>query len=435
MIERYTLPRMAEIWSSDSRYRHWLEIELLVIEARAELGELDQETAARLREAARVDLDRFREIAATTHHDVYAFLQVLDEQLGDDARHFHHGLTSADLVDSALALQLRASCDVLIEDLQKLASAIKEKAFQYRDTPMIGRTHGGHAEPITFGLKLAQWYVEVSRHLARMTRLREVIGFGMVSGSVGTYAQSNPRIEEAVCRKLGLKAPAVTTQILQRDRHAEFVNGLALIGSSIARFATEIRHLARTELREVAEPIGPDQRASATMPHKRNPVLCERVCGLARVLRGYAVTAMENIDLWHERDLSHSSAERIVLPDATALLDFLVQTMTTVISGLQVFPARMRQNLAMTDEVIYSGWVLQALVDAGMYRRDAYALVQEHAWRSLDEGVPFADALAQDDRVREYLDKERLVACFSLEQALQHVDYMFKRVFSPTGES
>jgi adenylosuccinate lyase len=434
MIDRYTLPQMAKVWAPDNTLRKWLDIELLVIQARAELGELPQDVASRVAETAAIDVETVTERVKTTRHDVSAFIQVLEEQLGPESRYLHHGMTSADIIDTALALQLREAADLLSDDLARLASAIKEKAFLYRDTPMIGRTHGMHAMATTFGLKMAQWYVETQRHLARLSRLKETISFGMISGPVGTYARLNPRIEESVCRKLGLKVPAVTTQILQRDRHAEFVSGLALIGSSISRFATEIRHLSRTELREVAEPVLPGQRGASSLPHKRNPVHCERISGLARVLRGYVPVALENIDLWHERDMSHSSAERIILPDACILLDYLLQTFTSVMQGLQVFPARMLTNLGLTGGVIYSGQVLMALKDAGMPHEQAYALVQEHAIATQDEGGNFHDLLRHDGRITAVLSDEQLSACFSLEKSLQHVDYIFKRAFSPTGE-
>ena len=435
MIDRYTLPLMARIWAPESTLRKWLEIELLVIQARAELGELPQEVAARIAATATFDLESYTGHLATTHHDVSAFLLMLESQLGPDSRYLHHGMTSADIVDTALGLQLREATDLLIDDLHRLASAIKEKAFMYRDTPMMGRTHGMHAMPTTFGLKMAQWYVEVQRHLARLARLRDVVSFGMISGPVGTYARLNPWIEESVCRKLGLKVPAVTTQVLQRDRHAEFISGLALVGSSVSRFATELRHLARTELHEVAEPVLPGQRSSSAMPHKRNPVNCERISGLARVLRGYVPVALENIDLWHERDLSHSSAERIILPDASLVLDFILQTFTTVIQGLRVFPQRMLQNLSGSGGVIYSGQVLLALQEAGFPREEAYVMVAEHAQRCEDDGGSFHEALRQDPKVTDVLSEETLSACFSLETCLQHVDHIFKRAFSPTGEA
>lgn len=434
MIDRYTLPLMARIWAPENTLRKWLEIELLVIQARAELGELPQEVATRIAAQASLDAESYAKHLEATRHDVSAFLLMLESQLGADSRYLHHGMTSADIVDTALGLQLREASDLLIDDLQRLGSAIKEKAFLYRDTPMIGRTHGMHAMPTTFGLKMAQWYVEVQRHLARLYRLRDVVSFGMVSGPVGTYARLNPRIEEFVCRKLGLKVPAVTTQILQRDRHAEFVSGLALIGSSISRFATELRHLSRSEVHEVAEPQSPGQRSSSAMPHKRNPVHCERISGLARVLRGYVPTALENIDIWHERDVSHSSAERIILPDSTFVLDFILQSFTGIIQGLQVYPQRMLVNLSESGGLIYSGQVLLALQDAGMPREEAYAIVQAHAVHVQDEGGSFHEVLRRDPRVTTVLGDDALSACFSLETTLQHVDYIFKRAFSPTGE-
>jgi adenylosuccinate lyase len=434
MIERYMLPQMARIWAPDATLRRWLEIELLVIQARAELGELSQEVALRIAAEAALDFESYESNLKETRHDVSAFLQMLEGQLGADSRYLHHGMTSADIIDTALGLQLRDSADLLIDDLLRLASAIKEKAFLYRDTPMIGRTHGMHAMPMTFGLKMAQWYVEVQRNLARLARLRDVVSFGMISGPVGTYARLNPRVEESVCRKLGLKVPAVTTQILQRDRHAEFVSGLALVGSSVSRFATELRHLSRTEVHEVAEPVAPGQRSSTAMPHKRNPVNCERISGLSRVLRGYVPTALENIDIWHERDLSHSSAERIILPDATYVLDYILQSFTGIIQGLQVYPHRMLQNLSGSGGVIYSGQVLLAMQEAGFPREEAYTIVQEHALRVQDEGGSFHEALRHDPRITSVLDVDALSACFSLATTLQHVDYIFKRAFSPTGE-
>ena len=435
MIPRYTLPEMAAIWSDEARFRHWLEIEILAVEAWARLGRVPESDAREIRERASFSVERVRELERVTHHDVAAFVQCVAESVGFAGRWVHFGMTSSDVLDTALALQLRDAADLLLGRLERLLGVVKEAALRYRDTPMVGRTHGVHAEPTTFGHKLAVWAFELDRDRDRLRRAREIVSVGKVSGAVGTYAQLDPRIEEEVCARLGLHPAEASTQILQRDRHAEYLAALAVLASSLDRFATEIRHLARTEVREVQEPFAEGQKGSSAMPHKRNPVLCERITGLARVVRAAVQAGLENVALWHERDISHSSAERVILPDSTSALDFMLKDFTEVMEGLRVFPERMRENLDLGGGLVYSQSVLLALVDRGMAREEAYRIVQSAAAAAWDEGVSFRERLASDPDVARLLPRAELDDLFDPARSLRHLDVVFDRLAKlPVGE-
>lgn len=433
MIARYTLPKMGAIFSDSNKYQKWLEIELLVLQARAELGQIPADTVARMAEQAQVDPVRIAEIEDDVRHDVIAFLQAVAEQAGPDGRLFHAGLTSSDIIDTALALMLRDATDILLEDVQKLMDVLKERALEFRDVPMVGRTHGMHAEPITFGLKLALWYAEMRRHQMRLGRARDAISYGKISGAVGTFSVLDPHVEEAVCRKLGLKPDPISNQVLQRDRHGELMTSLALMAGSLERFATEIRHLQRNEVREVAEPFLQGQKGSSAMPHKRNPIVSEQVVSLARLVRGYAHTALENLGLWHERDLTHSANERVILPDACIALDYMLQKFTWVVQHLHVDAPRMKKNLESSLNLTFSQQVLIALVESGLDRKEAYDWVQAIAMRCFEEQKDFQKEVRQDKRISERLNADLLDQCFSLDRQLRHVPYIFNRVFSPTG--
>ncbi len=428
MIPRYTLPEMAAIWSDEARLRRWLEIEILVAEAWARLGKVPESDARQIRERASFTLERVEELEGVTHHDVAAFVQCVAESVGAAGRWVHFGLTSSDVLDTGLALQLRDAADLLLGRLERLLGVVKGAALRYRDTPMVGRTHGVHAEPTTFGHKLAGWAFELDRDRERLRRAREVVSVGKISGAVGTYAQLDPRIEEEVCARLGLRPAEASTQVLQRDRHAEYLTALALLASSLDRFATEIRHLARTEVREVQEPFAEGQKGSSAMPHKRNPVRCERITGLARVVRANLQAGLENVALWHERDISHSSAERIILPDSTAALDFMLRDFTEVMVGLRVFPERMRANLDLGGGLVFSQAVLLALVDRGMAREDAYRIVQSAAAAAWDEGASFRERLSSDPEVARRLRAQELDELFDPAGALRHLDVVFDRL-------
>ncbi|MCX7982770.1 MAG: adenylosuccinate lyase [Syntrophales bacterium] len=434
MIPRYTRPVMEKIWSTENRYQKWLEIEILACEAMAEIGQIPAEAAKNIRERAKVDIGRVEELEKITHHDVAAFVAAVAETVGGDGRFIHLGLTSSDILDTALAVLLKDAADVLIEDIEKLLIVLKEKAFQYKNTVMIGRTHGIHAEPITFGLKLALWYEEMKRNKSRLVRAREVISYGKIAGAVGTYSFVDPRVEAYVCEKLGLKPEPVATQIVQRDRHGEFFATLAIIASSLDRYAQEIRLLQRTEVREVEEYFSPGQKGSSAMPHKRNPVLSENISGLARLVRSYAVAALEDIPLWHERDISHSSVERVIAPDATTALDFMLHRFTGIVERLLVYPDRMQYNLNLTRGLIFSQNVLLKLIDAGMSRDMAYEVVQRNAMKCWETGTSFEDLILQDAEVMAKVAPSSLKEAFSLEPFLKQVDFIFRRVFSSEGD-
>ena len=432
MIPRYAREKMTAIWSPENRYRKWLDIEILACEAMAVRGEIPLSSLKNIKEKAGIDVNRIDEIEKTTKHDVIAFLTSVTEKVGEDGRFLHMGMTSSDVLDTSLALLLREAADILVEDSDALLVALKKKAMDHKHTLMIGRSHGIHAEPITFGLKMAIWYAEMERNKERLIRARDTINTGKLSGAVGTFSFIDPSIEAYVCRKLGLKPAPVSSQIVQRDRHAEYFTTLAIIASSLDKFSQEIRLLQRTEVREAEEYFSPGQKGSSAMPHKRNPVLSENLSGLSRLMRSYALSALEDVALWHERDISHSSVERIIGPDATILLDFMLSRFTGLISRLVIYPERMLSNLQMTKGVIFSQTVLLKLIDQGISREDAYAIVQRNAMRSWQEGIEFRELLLKDPEVMSRLKPEALTAAFKVENFLTHVDFIFKRVF---GES
>jgi len=427
MIERYSRPEMKRVWSDESKFGRWLEVEIAACEAWAELGVIPRNDVAKIK-MARLNIKRMNEILQETHHDVTAFLGAVSESLGPESRFVHLGMTSSDVIDTALSLQLVEASDLLLEDVKDLIAAIAEKAIQHKYTPMAGRTHGVHAEPTSFGLKLALWVEEMNRNRHRLNDAKRAIAVGKLSGAVGTYATLSPELEEKACTRLGLEPAPVSSQVLQRDRHAQFVTTLALIASSLEKFATEIRSLQRTEVREVEEPFAAGQTGSSAMPHKRNPELCERVCGLARLVRGYALTSMENVALWHERDISHSSTERIILPDACLVLDYMLSIFTGVVRGLQVYPRRMKKNMDITKGLLFSQRVMLALIDKGLARQDAYRLVQRSAMKSWKGGKRFLTLLQADSEVTAVLPAEELASLFDVQYYLRYVDDIFERL-------
>ncbi|HXH07975.1 MAG TPA: adenylosuccinate lyase [Vicinamibacterales bacterium] len=429
MIPRYTHPEMAAIWSDRRRYETWLAVELAAAEAMAEAGIVPAEAARELRERASFDVARIEEIERTTQHDVVAFTTAVAERVGPAARWLHFGLTSSDVLDTALAIQMREACDLVLRDLAGLAEAVRRRAEEHRRTPMIGRTHGVHAEPITFGWKLALWYDELQRGAERVRRAREAVSVGKISGAVGTYAHLDPAIEARVCERLGLRPAPVSSQIVQRDLHAELMAALALVAASLEKFALEIRGLQKTEIGEVEEPFGAGQKGSSAMPHKRNPVGCEQICGLARVVRANLAAALENIALWHERDISHSSVERVILPDSFILVDHMLRRFTRIVDGMAVYPDRMLENLQRSRGVIFSGSVLLELARRGVSREQAYEWVQRNAMRSFHERRDFKALLLADPDVTRVLPPEALEAVFDLQRHLRHVDTVFARVF------
>ena len=428
MIERYSLPEMAAIWTLDNRYQAWLEVEIAACEAWAELGVIPGEEARLIRKNASVDVNRALEIEQETRHDVVAFTRAVSESLGPERKWVHYGLTSTDVVDTALGFQLRQANELLLGKLQALTATLRLQALRHKDTVMMGRTHGVHAEPTTFGLKLALYYAEMTRNLERFHRAAETVRYGKLSGAVGTYANIDPRVETLVCERLGLKPAPISTQTLQRDRHAEYMATLALIATTLDKIATEIRGLQKTEIREVEEPFAAGQKGSSAMPHKRNPVTCEQISGLARVMRGNMLAAYEDVVLWHERDISHSSVERVILPDSTILLHYLLHKMNGILAGLTVFPARMRNNMEKTFGLIYSQRVLLSLVEHGVAREEAYDAVQAKAMQAWEEERSFAELVAQDPLVQRHLQKDELAACFDYRFHLQHVDMIFERL-------
>ncbi len=427
MIDRYTRPEMGAIWSERRKIDHWVKVEIAVCEAWAERGVIPAEDMDAIRGAS-CDLERMKEIEKETDHDVIAFLRAMGETVGDASRHIHLGLTSSDVIDTALSLQTIDGIDHLVSELDKLLSAVGDEAVKHRDTIMIGRTHGVHAEPITFGFKLAIWYDELRRHRIRLLEAREMMRVGKISGAVGTHANVPPDVEESVCAHLGLEAAPVSTQILQRDRHAQVISAIALLGTSLDKFATEVRHLQRTEVRELEEPFDPGNMGSSAMPHKRNPHETERISGLARLLRGYVTPAMENVVLWHERDISNSSAERVVFPDAFIVIDYMIGLMTEVVSDWVVYPERMRSNLDATHGAIFSQQVLLALIEHGMDRQAAYKIVQRNAQRAWNDEIHLSDLLKQDPEVGEHLDGGAIDRMFDVSYHVQHIDRTFERL-------
>ena len=427
MIERYSRPQMKKIWSEENKFDQWLKVEIAVCEAWTELGEIPQEAMPKIRKAS-YNLDRIVEFLKVTHHDMTAFLNSVAESLGEESRFIHLGLTSSDIMDTALNLQLKEASDILEQDVTELITVLENKAVEHKHTIMIGRTHGVHAEPTTFGLKMALWTEEMKRNAQRMAEAKRIISVGKISGAVGTYATVPPRIEEIACNKLGLTPAPVSSQIIQRDRHAQFVATLAIIASSLEKFATEIRSLQRTEILEVEEPFQAGQTGSSAMPHKRNPELCERICGLARLIRGYALTSMENIALWHERDISHSSTERIILPDSCLALDYMLSIFASIMKGLKVYPENMRRNLELTQGLIFSQRVLLALIDKGISREEAYKMVQDNAMKAWREKKSFLDLLKADKRIATYLTEDELKSLSDYNYYLKYVDSIFERL-------
>ncbi|OGP53182.1 MAG: adenylosuccinate lyase [Deltaproteobacteria bacterium RBG_13_52_11] len=430
MIPRYTREKMGALWSDEHKYQTWLRVEILACEAWAELGEIPRDAVQHIKERARIDPKRIEAIERETKHDVAAFVSQLEETVGEAGRYIHFGLTSYDIVDTALSLRLREAAQIIIEDIDDLMEAIREKAFEHKETIMIGRTHGVHAEPITFGLKMALWYEEMRRHRGRMERAIDTISVGKLSGAVGTFANAPPAVEEYVCKKLGLKPAPVSSQIIQRDRHAEFFTALALLASSIEKFAVEIRHLQRTEVLEAEEPFAEGQKGSSAMPHKRNPIGTENLSGLARLVRSNSLAAMEDIPLWHERDISHSSVERIIAPDSTILTDYMLTRFAHIIRGLVVYPERMRKNLDLTKGLITSQQLLSALIRKGVARGDAYHWVQRNAMRAWRDEEDFRRLVREDGDITTILSEKEIQGIFDLNIHLKYVNDIYKRVFT-----
>ena len=429
MIPRYTRKEMAKIWEPESKFSKWLEIEILACEALEKLGEIPSGVSKRIRDKAKFDIRRIDEIEKQTKHDVVAFLTNVAEYVGEESRFIHLGLTSSDILDTSLAMQLKEASQLLIDDLNEILSVLKRIALEHKFTAVIGRSHGIHAEPTTFGLKMALWYSETKRNLERMERAKEVVSYGMISGAVGTFANIKPQVEEYVCKKLGLKPAPISTQVIQRDRHAEFMSALAIIASSLDKFATELRHLQRTEVLEAEEYFSEGQKGSSAMPHKRNPITAEQISGLARVIRGNSMAALENIPLWHERDISHSSVERVIFPDSTILLDYLLVKFRNLLDKLLIYPERMKENVMRTKGLIFSEAVLLSLARKGVLREDAYLMVQRNAMRSWKEGLGFKELVLQDKDIKKYLSDKEIDVCFNLNHHLENVDFIFKRVF------
>jgi adenylosuccinate lyase len=429
MIPRYTRPEMGRIWSEENGFQKWLDVEILAAEGLAQLGKVPKAAVARIRKKARFNVERIREIESEVKHEIIAFLTCVAESIGDDARFLHVGMTSSDVMDTALAIQFKEASAILLHDVKDLMQVLRRQAFKYKWTVMIGRTHGVHAEPITFGLKLALWYQEMARNLSRLEKAVDGICVGQISGAVGTFAQISPRVEAYVCKKSGLKPALITNQIIQRDRHAYFFATLAVIASSLEKFAVEVRHLQRTEVQEAEEPFTEGQKGSSAMPHKRNPILSENVSGLARLMRGYAVAALENVPLWHERDISHSSVERVIAPDATIALDFMLRRMLYVLGNLCVYPENMKRNLEKSGGTVFSEKVLLALVDKGIARDKAYRMVQRHALKVGRDGGDLKEELLKDPEIRRYVSPKEIESLWSVKQHLANVDLIFRRVF------
>jgi len=419
---------MSTIWTEQAKFERWLEVEIAVCEARAKTGEIPKEAVDRIKEGADFNINDIAKYQAITHHDMTAFLQSLAENIGDDARYVHYGLTTSDVWDTATALQLKDACTLLLADLENLSSSLENLARSHKDTLCVGRTHGVHAEPTTFGLKIAVWVDEMRRNKIRLEQARKTIATGAISGTVGTHASISPDIEDMVCKELGLNVEPVSTQIVQRDRHAEFLTTVAIIGGSLEKFATEIRGLQKTEVREVEEPFAKGQTGSSSMPHKRNPEKCERITGIARILRGYASTGLENIALWHERDISHSSTERVILPDACLLLDYALDMFTDIVTRLQVYPERMRKNMEATHGLVFSQRILLELIEAGLSRETAYGIVQRNAMDCWETGQPFLKLLTEDENVIELLSEKHLQSLFDYNYFLSNFSVSFERL-------
>ena len=438
MIPRYTRPEMGHVWSDANRFAKWLEVEIAAAETLAETGQVPKEAATAIRSCARVDVARIHELEAQVRHDVIAFTMAVGESIGDPAaaRWLHYGMTSNDVVDTAQALQVREASKLIERELVMFGEILDVRAHEFRHTPQIGRTHGIHAEPITFGLKIANWFSENQRNIERFRKAAAQMAVGKISGAVGTASHLGPEIEERICKRLGLAVDPVASQVIQRDRHAQYLSALAHIGAMLERIALEIRHLQRTEVREAEEPFSEGQRGSSAMPHKRNPVSCEQICGLARLVRSNMLAAYENVALWHERDISHSSVERVILPDSSILVDYMLSKMTTIVGQMRVFPERMLRNLESTHGLVFSGQLLQDLIEGGMPRDDAYKAVQENAMAAWESDTSFRERVGGDRRITKYLDAKALGHTFDLHRQLRYVDAIFDRVFGrhPPGE-
>ncbi len=430
MIDRYTLPEMGALWSEETKFQKWLDVEIAVCEVHAEMGVIPGDALDQIKSRAKFSVARINEIEKTTDHDVIAFTTNLAESIGEASRFVHYGLTSSDIVDTANALLLRDACDIVAQKIDALLEVLKRRAFEFKHTPQIGRTHGIHAEPTSFGLTFALWYDEMRRNQQRLARARETVAVGKISGAVGAFAHLDPEVEEKVCARLGLKAAPVSTQIIQRDNYAEYLCTLAIIAASLEKFALQIRHWQRTEVREAQEKFKAGQKGSSAMPHKRNPILSERICGMARVVRANSVVGLENVALWHERDISHSSAERVVLPDSSIATDYILQKMTSLIDGLVVYPERMLENLNLTRGSIFSGQLLLALTQAGASREDAYEWVQRNALKAWDEGRDLKSLVSADQEITSRISADAIDRVFALDTYLRNVDKVFARVFA-----
>jgi len=437
LIARYTRSEMGRVWSEENKFQKWLDVELAATETLAEAGTVPREAARKLRERARIDVARISEIEAKVRHDVIAFTIAVQETVADPeaARWLHYGLTSNDVVDTAQALLIRDASKLIEKAIARFGEILEKRAWEFKDTPEIGRTHGIHAEPITFGLKIANWFAENRRDAARFEAAAREMAVGKISGAVGTCTHLGPEIEQKICERLGLAVAPITSQVIERDRHAQYLSALAIVAASLERVALEIRHLQRTEVREVEEPFGGEQRGSSAMPHKRNPVSSEQICGLARVVRANSLASMENIALWHERDISHSSVERVILPDSTILVDYMLHRTTEIVANMKVFPARMRRNLDATQGLVFSGQLLQDLVEHGAPREESYKWVQGHAMAAWESETSFKDLIAADANIRKFLDEKALAHTFDLQRQLRAVDAIFRRVFGTSKSS
>ncbi len=434
MIARYTLPEMGALWSEQNKFQKWLEVEIAVCEVHAENGTIPADAVEEIIAKAAFTPERIAEIEQTTDHDVIAFTTNLAENIGPAARFVHYGLTSSDVVDTANALLLRDSCEILLQKIEDLLAVLKRRAFEFKDTPQIGRTHGIHAEPTSFGMTFALWYAEMKRNRERLAKAKQIISVGKISGAVGAFAHLDPEVEERVCARLGLAAAPISTQVIQRDRYAEYLTTLAIIASSLEKFALQVRHWQRTEVREAQEKFKVGQKGSSAMPHKRNPILSERICGMARTVRANSIVGLENVALWHERDISHSSAERIVLPDSSAALDYMLAKITGLLDGLIVYPERMLENLNLTRGLVFSGQLLLKLTEKGVSREDAYVWAQRNAMKVWDEGGNYQDLVMADADIRARLTSDEILEVFSIGHYLRNVDKVFKRVFEQQPE-
>lgn len=428
MINRYTRPAMGKIWTDENKFRKMLEVEILACEAFAEMGLIPLVAVKEIKEKANLDINRINEIEEKTHHDVVAFIKNVSEYVGDSARYFHFGLTSSDVLDTALSIMMVEAMDILIKDLQELLNAVKEKALKYKHTPMMGRSHGVHAEPLSFGLKMALYYKEIQRNIERMNNARKTIAVGKISGSVGTFANVDPFVEKYVCEKLGLTPAGVSSQVIQRDRHAEYLNVIAIAGATLEKISLEIRGLQKTEIGEVEEYFATGQTGSSSMPHKKNPIICERITGLSRVLRSNAMAAIENVALWHERDISHSSVERIIIPDSTILLDYMLGKAVTLIEKLVVNESKMLDNIGISKGLVFSQHIMLELIKKGASRLESYEIVQKAALEALTGKNSFKDILLKDGKLRNFMSNDELEKCFSLEYHLRHIDAIYKNI-------